>query len=116
MFGCRALYQDGWKAVIYHPIQSDEPGLDVVPWELYDVVADPSETRDLAADEPERLQAMVDRWWEEAERNHVLPLDNRPFSDFVFNRPSAVPRARDVRVLARQRHGLRGVGGQHAQP
>ena len=44
MFGSRALYQDGWKAVIYHAMQSDDPGLDVVPWELYNVVDDPSET------------------------------------------------------------------------
>src|SRR5581483_5139916 len=34
MFGCRALYMDGWKAVVYHDIQFDEPGLDKVPWEL----------------------------------------------------------------------------------
>jgi len=91
MFGCRALYQDGWKAVVYHAIQSDQPGLDVAEWELYDVVNDPSETRDLAAKEPERLQRMVERWWQEAERNNVLPLDNRPFADFVFERPSAFP-------------------------
>jgi arylsulfatase A-like enzyme len=91
MFGCRALYQDGWKAVVYHPIQSDDPGLDLAPWELYNVGADPSETRDLAASEPDRLHAMVEQWWREAERNNVLPLDNRPFSDFVFNRPPAVP-------------------------
>ena len=34
---------------------------------------------------------MIDLWWEEAERNHVLPLDNRPFADFVFDRPDTVP-------------------------
>ena len=39
MFGCRALYQDGWKAVVFHDIQSDRPGLDVAAWELYDVCA-----------------------------------------------------------------------------
>ncbi len=27
MFGCRALYHDGWKAVTYHPIQGTRPGL-----------------------------------------------------------------------------------------
>jgi arylsulfatase len=91
MFGSRALYQDGWKAVVYHDMQSDLPGIDVVPWELYDVEADPAETRDLAASEPERLRAMIDRWWEEAERNQVLPLDNRAFADFVFDRPSSAP-------------------------
>jgi arylsulfatase len=91
MFGSRALYQDGWKAVVYHDMQSDVPGIDVVPWELYDVEADPAETRDLAASEPERLRAMIERWWQEAERNQVLPLDNRAFADFVFNRPSSAP-------------------------
>jgi arylsulfatase len=95
MFGCRALYDDGWKAVTYHPIQFEEPGLEQAPWELYDLRADPSECHDLAAEHPERLAAMVDRWWQEAERNGVLPIDNRPFSEMVFGRPTTVaPRAR----------------------
>lgn len=95
MFGCRALYHDGWKAVTYHPIQADEPGLAEARWELYDLRADPSECHDLADAEPERLAELVDRWWQEAERNGVLPLDNRPFSDMVFGRPSSVaPRRR----------------------
>jgi arylsulfatase len=95
MLGCRALYEDGWKAVTYHQVQFDEPGLDQAPWELYDLRADPSECHDLAAAEPERLAAMIETWWAEAERNQVLPIDNRPFSELVFERPSAVaPRAR----------------------
>ncbi len=91
MFGCRALYHDGWKAVTYHPIQFDEPGLDQVPWELYHVAVDPSECHDLAAEEPERLARMIEQWWDEAARNNVLPVDNRPFSEFVLNRPTSVP-------------------------
>ncbi len=95
MLGCRALYQDGWKVVSYHEVQVDEPGLDRVGWELYDLRADPSETNDLAGSEPERTAAMVERWWQEAERNQVLPLDNRPFSELVFQRePSVAPRNR----------------------
>ncbi|GIU89894.1 MAG: arylsulfatase [Acidimicrobiia bacterium] len=89
MFACRALYQDGWKAVVYHPIQTEEPGIDVAEWELYHVAEDPAETVDLAAQEPERLEAMVQRWWEEAERYNVLPLDNRPYAEFVLERPGA---------------------------
>ena len=94
MFGCRALYHDGWKAVTYHPIQDDRPGIDQVVWELYDVRVDPSETNDLAAAEPERLETMIERWWEEAARHQVLPIDNRPFSELVLDRPVSIPARR----------------------
>lgn len=91
MFGCRALYQEGWKAVTYHPVQDTSVAFAEDPWELYHVAVDPSECHDLAAAEPERLAAMVARWWEEARTYGVLPLDNRPFSDLVFGRPRPVP-------------------------
>ena len=95
MFGCRALYHEGWKAVTYHEIQGDEPGLDRAPWELYDLRADPTERIDLAEAEPVRLADLVERWWAEAERNQVLPIDNRPFSEMVLGRPSSIrPRER----------------------
>ena len=91
IFGCRALYEDGWKAVTYHPIQDTSVGFEEDGWELYHVAVDPSECHDLADREPGRLRALVDLWWEEARRYGVLPLDNRPFSDLVFGRPVAVP-------------------------
>src|SRR4029077_2216363 len=83
MFGCRALYHDGWKAVANHPIFDPGPSFEDDVWELYHVDVDPSECHDRAADEPDRLQHMVERWWEEAERYQVLPLDNAPF-DLIF--------------------------------
>jgi hypothetical protein len=46
-------------------------------WELYHVAEDLSEMHDLAAEHPERVAEMVELWWHEAERNQVLPLDNR---------------------------------------
>ena len=91
MFGCRALYLDGWKAVTYHPVQDTSVAFVDDEWELYHVSVDPSECHDLAVAEPERLAGMVGRWWDEARTYGVLPLDNRPFSDLVFDRPRPVP-------------------------
>ncbi|MBU3688103.1 MAG: sulfatase [Acidimicrobiales bacterium mtb01] len=74
MHGHRAIYHDGWKAVTRH-----QPGTpyDADTWELYHVAVDRSEVDDLAAKEPERLAALIDLWWAEAEREGVLPLDDR---------------------------------------
>lgn len=74
MFGSRAVVSDGWKAVCRHLQGVD---YDTEEWELYDLTADRSETKDLADDHPERLAEMIDLWWSEAERNGVLPLDDR---------------------------------------
>ena len=95
MLGSRGIYHRGWKAVTFHPLGAmyddgldpDAPFDDDV-WELYDVTADPSETNDLAARDPERLAAMIELWWEEAARNDVLPLDNRPLFAILNPRPT----------------------------
>jgi arylsulfatase len=95
MLGSRGIYHRGWKAVTFKPLgPMYDDGLDAnAPfdddtWELYDVVADPSETTDLAAAAPERLATMIDLWWSEAERNDVLPLDNRPLFAILNPRPN----------------------------
>ena len=72
--GSRALVAHGWKAVCKHTAGAD---YDAETWELYDLTADPSETHDLAEQQPERLAALIDQWWHEAERHGVLPLDDR---------------------------------------
>jgi arylsulfatase len=90
MFGCRALYHRGWKAVTYRMIQDARRSFDEDAWELYDLGADPTECHDLAATHPEKLAELVALWWSEAERHQVLPLDNRAFSEWVLERPSQV--------------------------
>lgn len=74
MGGHRGLYLDGWKAVTRHtsgvPFDDDK-------WELFNLDEDFSEAHDLAAAEPDRLKAMIARWWEQAEAHGVLPLDDR---------------------------------------
>jgi arylsulfatase A-like enzyme len=90
MFGCRALYDRGWKAVTFHQIQDTSVGFDEDRWELYHVDVDASECHDLADQEPKKLEELVALWWAEAERYQVLPLDNRPFSEYVFDKPRLV--------------------------
>jgi hypothetical protein len=75
MLGHRGIWKDGWKAVTHH-----RPGkpFDDDRWELYHLAEDFSECADLAEASPERLKALVDLWWTEAERHGVLPMDDRP--------------------------------------
>lgn len=55
-----------WKAV--KPKKHGEEA-----WELYDVVADRTETRNLAADHPEIFEKLKNKWHEWAKRCHVVP-------------------------------------------
>ncbi len=82
MFGHRGLWNDGWKAVAFHP-----PGtpFDDDRWELYHLDHDFAETRDLAEQDPERLKTLVDAWWAAAEAHKVLPLDDRFGPRFAEN-------------------------------
>jgi arylsulfatase len=79
MSGHRALYADGWKVVTRHqpgtPFEDDQ-------WELYHLASDRSECHDLAAEQPERVAAMVEQWWEEAAEHGVLPIDDRTIELF----------------------------------
>jgi arylsulfatase len=82
MFGHRGLVQDGWKAVCFHP-----PGapFDQDKWELFHLDHDFNEVDDLAERQPERLKAMIEEWWRQAEAHKVLPLDDRFAPRFADN-------------------------------
>jgi arylsulfatase A-like enzyme len=109
MFGNRAIYSDGWKAVTLHgkrmpwivnathPFEEDE-------WELYNVNDDFSESNNLASKYPQRLEGLIKLFDEEAQKNQVYPLyddmvkrmaaiNNILFGDkkeFVYFAPGAV--------------------------
>lgn len=79
MMGSRAIVAGEWKAVCKHSPGSD---FQTEQWELYHLATDWSECNDQAAALPERLAAMIDLWWLEAERHGVLPLDDRTIELF----------------------------------
>ena len=74
MMGSRAIVAGEWKAVCKHLPGSD---FQTEQWELYHLATDWSECNDLASLQPERLDALIALWWTEAEKNGVLPLDDR---------------------------------------
>jgi arylsulfatase len=78
--GNRAIYHDGWLARTIHrapwevkprhPLQDDA-------WELYDTRTDFSLSNDVAAKNPKKLAELKAVFMKEAEKHHVLPLDDR---------------------------------------
>lgn len=96
--GSRAIVADGWKAVCKHAPGADH---DTEPWELHHLAVDPSETDDLAEREPERLRALVELWWSEAERHGVLPLDDRTIELFGARFRPRSPHPTDRRYVYR---------------
>ncbi len=88
MYGSRAIYKDGWWACAkldklpwdFSPatLKKFAPGGTWTPdqdrWELYYLPDDFSQAHDLAAQNPDKLAELKDLFWQEAERNRVLPL------------------------------------------
>ncbi len=109
MFGNRAIWVDGWKAVSLHANRMPWDVNVVMPfdqdkWELYHVAEDFSESTDLAAINPEKLEELIAIFDEEAWKYNVYPLyddmikrlgaqQDRLFGDqknFVYYWPGAI--------------------------
>ncbi len=86
MLGHRGIWHEGWKAVTFH-----RPGtrFEDDRWELYHLDTDFNESRDLADEQPQRLQAMIARWFSEAGACNVLPLDDT-LNRFVSSNPHSI--------------------------
>jgi arylsulfatase A-like enzyme len=93
MLGTRGIWEDGWKASAVHPPAPSNIGhFDKDFWELYHVDVDRSESKDLAKEHPEKLQSLIKAWFEEAEKNLVLPLDDRTVVEILTTpRPAEEP-------------------------
>jgi arylsulfatase len=87
IFGNRAMYRDGWMLSCRVPripwkfdrdtLARFAPGAwdpDADPCELYDLDHDFAQAEDLAARHPDKVRALQQLFWSEAEQYHVLPL------------------------------------------
>ena len=62
-------------------------------WEPYYLRGDRFETRNLVKSDPEKLQVLVDAWFEEAEKNWVVTLEDLRAAEVVDPKEqSAEPR------------------------
>ncbi|WP_460107853.1 arylsulfatase [Streptomyces sp. YKOK-J1] len=102
MIGHRAIDHDGWRAVCPWPGPSfaesgrpfgtpitvqDLTDLDAHHWELYHVDEDFAETRDLSAEQRDKLVEMVALWYVEAGKYNVLPIDGSAVQRMMTQRP-----------------------------
>ena len=83
MLGSRAIYHEGWKATTDHVESMLQAERELITgsydfesdrWSLYNLEEDFSEAHNVAQTYPERLRQLIELWWYEAGRNHVLPL------------------------------------------
>ncbi len=105
MFGNRAVYHEGWVACTRHSIpwlmSQKNPALKDDVWELYNVDEDFSQAENLGAKYPERLKELQAIFLKEAERNHVLPIDDRRaerFNPAIAGRPDLMGGRRSLTV------------------
>jgi len=98
MLGTRAIWKDGWKAVAVHAPLTGKGHFDKDKWELYHVDEDRSESRDLAAENPDKLKELQDAWFAEAKKNNVLPLDDRSAAEILTIERPTEEAARDTYV------------------
>ena len=98
MGGSRALVAGDWKAVSKHTQGAD---YDTERWELYHLATDRSECHDLADERPEKLEELIELWWQEADRHGVLPLDDRMIELFGARFRDGSPHPADRRYRYR---------------
>jgi len=122
MFGNRAMWSDGWKAVTLHakrmpwqlnviqPFEDDE-------WELYHVAEDFSASTNVAAQYPEKLEELKKMFDEDAWKYNIYPLyddmikrlaiqQDRLFGDqkeFIYYAPGAFRIAEKASVPVKNR-------------
>jgi arylsulfatase len=85
LFGNRAVRQGQWKLRWeYKPLGKGD-------WELYDLAADAAERKDLAAQQPDKVKAMVALWDDYVRKNNVVLPSRSVFETLDDQLPPRVP-------------------------
>lgn len=83
VMGSRAYYQDEWIASVFGPRNPWKPGIDPAifqwspdqdTWELYDLRADYSQARNVAAEHADKVEALKAGFAADAQANKVWPV------------------------------------------
>jgi arylsulfatase len=93
MLGQRSIYHEGWLATSVHPPLSGWGKFDQDVWELYDLDHDRAQSKNLAEQEPVRLETLKSLWFYNAGIYNGLPLDDRTaLEQTLAERPSGTPK------------------------
>jgi arylsulfatase len=85
VFGNRAVRQGDWKIRwLYKPLGKGD-------WELYNLASDPSERKDLAAERPDKLKALLALWDSYVKANNVIIPSRSMFETLEDKLPQRVP-------------------------
>ncbi len=99
MFGSRAIYHDDWIASappvitpwIMKMTGSTNDVMNGFKWQLYDLSKDWTQSKDLAAQMPDKLRDLQQLWTMEAAKYNVFPLDDSRVPRFFGAKPSYTP-------------------------
>jgi len=85
LFGNHAVRQGEWKLRwLYKPFGKGE-------WELFNLAADPAERKDLAAERPDKVKALMALWDDYVQKNGVILPSRSPFETLDDVLPKRVP-------------------------
>jgi len=85
LFGNRAVRQGDWK------IRWEYKSFGKGDWELFNLASDPAERKDLAAERPDKLKAMLALWDSYVKMNNVILPNRSLFETLEDKLPQRVP-------------------------
>src|SRR5262249_21010774 len=95
MLGSRAIWHKGWKATAVHTTIAGWGRYEHDRWELFDTENDRTEMHDLAGEQPDKLQELINLWFHEAGKYNGLPLEDRTAVEVLTSERPRMGKARD---------------------